>query len=331
MRPDRLDLTGEAPTPERFFVELSLQILHDLDGVLSMDEGVQACTDAARLVRSALSAGGVRGASLIVLADAALAAYPALIGAPAAGRWPHRPDEAVASALIALEPGAAAQLQGLRAQADWLRRKLGADALQPTTTHEFLAGAIHRLYAGLGASDPAETHRSLVELHAMLVHLDACAVSAQRGASLRDCRSIRPDRFHDLYIAYVDAVQRGDQTQTPVATLRQDGRIAALITTSSHPIASAEAEVREHFGDDVVSADGACLRLRALVRFVETLHRAPQPGMPSPEDTAGLLSLVTAAATAPLRQDGRFGLAEIAQIARYNLTLLRPATTAPAH
>jgi len=78
-------------------------------------------------------------------------------------------------------------------------------------------------------------------------------------------------------------------------------------------------------GDDT-TRDHALARIRALLDVLDGLRHAPNPllGDAIQDDTVHL-SLVLAAATAPLSASSGFRFPAIAQIARYNQHLLRGA------
>ena len=111
-------------------------------------------------------------------------------------------------------------------------------------------------------------------------------------------------------------------------------RITAVITEDTHPLEAAAAAVRATIHGDDTTRDHALARIRALLDMLDGLRRAPNPllGDAIQDDTVHL-SLVLAAATAPLAASSGFRFPAIAQIARYNQHLLRgaAAVTGAAH
>jgi len=314
------DLLPDAPSVEEFTVQLIDSLMSDLDGVLA--DGQLAAPQARALLFSAAATGDARAATLPALLRAAVAAHTALLDDDDA-TLPAPDVERVSTLCATLLPGdTTTQRQLLDAEARLQAHYAAAEPQRPAPWQS-LAQAIHRLYDGMRVGDERLAGNGLLELRALLVTLDASACALRAEPELPPYRAIRPDRFHDLYLRYVDTARTGGDAQQAVATVRQDGRIAAIVTETAHPVAVAELALRDAFGDDHPAADAALARVRALIRFLDTRRRLATPA--SEDDAAETLSLIVAAATAPLHGDGSYSAFELLQIARYNRQLLSTA------
>jgi|GEM_PF-1876295 len=323
------DSEASPPHPHEFSAQLIRQLYDDLDCILFDDHG-NAVDESFDLVAHAAESGHARGAVPLILARAALSAHRAMIyGEPA-------PDEAqadleAAEALSALIPAARPQLPALRSHAARLTHYVGIAEQSNEAIHVPLSRAIHRFYAALSDEDSASGGRALFELRSMVVHLDACANALDDGSAAPEpLRVIRPDRFHDYFMHYAALAQTPAQDggEAAVATLTQDGRISAVITQDVHPLESAGRAVREMISGDETTRDHALARIRGLLDFLEKLRRQPQALIGDAlNDPTVHLSLVIAAATTPLHASGGFRYTPLAQMARYNQTLLRGAAS----
>jgi len=317
---------GEPPHPHDFAEQLIRQLYEDLDGYLF--EGADAVDEAWPLVIDAVAAGRIRGAVPLVFARAALAAHHRLV---------H--DEPPPDAMLALDAAGAAvasflpearmQLAALKNHAERLTRQMAIAEQSPDAIHVPLSQAIQRFYVALGEENALAGHRALIEMRSILLHLDACATMLDQAESAPEpIRVIRPDRFHDYFMHYASLARTPDSArgEKPVATLSEGGRITAVITEDTHPLEAAAAAVRAVIQGDDTTRDHALARIRALLDVLDGLRRSPNPllGDAISDDTVHL-SLVLAAATAPLQASSGFRFPAIAQIARHNQHLLRSA------
>lgn len=301
--------------PHDFAAELARQIYSDLDGVLH--DGMQPTRDA---LASVESAGLPRAAALWVLLRSALAALRALrFGVEEQFAEPHEAD--VHDALGVMAPSLATQAEAAdwRAAGEALSAAISASEGEREPLHAALARAIYRLYDGLRSGDDTLGGRGLMELRTMLLHVDAAAQLPETPALTP---VLRPDRFRDDFLRYVAAVNAGGaDLQEPVATLQSDGRITAIVTRDVHPVEHAR---RALDAEQLTER----LRIEALLDFLQALRRQhpedPLLRIASENETA-FTALVTAAATTPLVNGGRFEHAPIAQVMRYNLRLLQAA------
>ena len=330
MTDDTLDGADAASEANDFAAQIIRQLYADLDGVLFDDEE-SAADDAFALVTDAARSARVRGAVPLVLTRAALAAHREMMGTDRLDDTAA--DEAANRALTELLPAAGAQLPALQAHAARLTQYLGIAEQSNEPIHLPLARAMHRFCAALGEEDAATGSRALFELRSLVVHLDACANAIDlAGAAPEPLRVIRPDRFHDYFMHYTALAQKPENAaaEAPVATLTTDGRISAVITADTHPLEAAARAVRDMISGDETTRDHVLARIRALLDFMDKLRREPRPLIGDAlNDTTVHLSLVIAAATAPLHASAGFSEAAISQVARYNQTLLR-ASAAPA-
>ena len=320
---------GAAPQPHDFARQLIRQLYADLDGVLFDDN--HPADDAYALAADAAAAARPRGAVLIILARAAIDAHRALLigTSPAADALA---EAAAAAAVAELLPASAPQLPALLGHATNLTRYLAIAEQSSEAIHRPLARAIQRFYSALGEEDAVVGGRSLAELRSMVVHLDACACALETGgAAPEPLRVIRPDRFHDYFMQYTSLAQApgAAQGEQAVATLTQDGRISAVITADTHPLEAAASALREIIVGDETTRDHTLARIRALLDFLDGLRQTPQAAIGDAlNDSSVHLSLVIAAATAPLHASAGFTLAHLAQVACYNHRLLRDAEAA---
>ncbi len=325
---------GEPPHPHDFSEQLIRQLYEDLDGFLF--DGSDAVDNAWPLVIDAVQAARIRGAVLLVFARATLAAHHRLVYDEAP------PDEALAldaaaEAIASFLPEARPQLPALKNHAERLTRQMAIAEQSPDAIHVPLSQAIQRFYVALGEENASAGSRALIEMRSIILHLDACAVMLDQTESAPEpIRVIRPDRFHDYFMHYASLARTPENArgEKPVATLTEGGRITAVITEDTHPLEAAAATVRATIHGDDTTRDHALARIRALLDVLDGLRRSPNPllGDAIQDDTVHL-SLVLAAATAPLAASSGFRFPAIAQIARYNQHLLRgaAAVTGPAH
>lgn len=330
MTDETLDGADAPSEANDFAAQIIRQLYADLDGVLFDDEE-NAADDAYALITQAVRAGRTRGAVPLVLTRAALVAHREMMGGEALAD--AAAIEAAGDALVAMLPIASAQLPALQAQAARLTQYLGIAEQSNEPIHLPLARAMHRFCAALGEEDAVTGSRALFELRSLVVHLDACANAIDlAGAAPEPLRVIRPDRFHDYFMHYTALAQKPENAggEAAVATLTQDGRISAVITEDTHPLEAAARAVRDMISGDETTRDHVLARIRALLDFMDQLRREPRPLIGDAlNDTNVHLSLVIAAATAPLHASAGFSEAAISQVARYNQTLLR-STAAPA-
>jgi len=318
-------LEGEIPDPLDFAEQLIRQVLADLDGILL--DGEQPAEEALPLLAGAAAAGRTRGGALVLLAHAALSAHHALVY----GRGeefaavPQQDIGALLQRLCAVPPP---QLAALYKAASAVEHYLAAAEPGAQRPQQTLALAIHRLYEGMRDGDDALGGRGLVELRSLVVYLDATALMLDHGSvSAEPLRVMRPDRFHDYFMRFTSLAQaqNGAGEERAVAALSRDGRIEALVTEDAqHPVAAAAQEVHEAVQGDARAKDDVLARIRALLVFLAALRKTPRPQLGDPAAQPEVqLALVIAAATAPLRRGAEFEFAALAQIARYNQTLLR--------
>jgi hypothetical protein len=304
-----------------FAVQLMRQVLDDLRGVL-MDHRTPVDETQALLVAAA-SAGRRRGGTLILLANAALQAHRSLM--PEEAPDPAAAHEDIAAVLRQLGAEPQARLPALLEAAQAIEQATAAAEPAAPSPTQTLALAIHRLYDGLRNDDESLGGRGLVELRALVVHLDATAGALEQGA--QPVRVIRPDRFHDYFLRFTSQAQTqgAGGEERAVAALSRDGRIEALVTEqAAHPITLAAQAVHQMVAGDDTVKDHALARIRALLVFLAALRKQPQAAVGDTlADTDAQLSLIVAAATAPLRLGEEFAFDALAQVARYNLRLLR--------
>jgi hypothetical protein len=311
------------PSAQAFAGQLIRQLYADLDQLLFDDD--RPAAHAFALIEDAARSGSPRGASLQLLVGAALAAHRSLLEQNDEASGPAAP--AGDGVFLHLVPRAAAQLPALRSHAERVTRYLGMAEARGEPLQAALSRAIFRLYDGLRSGDEARSGAGLTELRAMLVHIDAVACTIDTPEAAAPARVIRPDRFHDWFLRYTATAQ---QPQAPepraIATLTREGRIAAVITEDRHPLEAADRSVREAVGQDHGLQTAALARIHALIGLIDQQRRADGRFLGEAlDDPAVHISLVTAAATAPLRLGGRFAFGAFAQIARYNRRLLSAA------
>lgn len=328
------DDSSDIPSARDFAEQLIRQVLSDLDGVL-LDEETPV-DEVFPVLTSAAAAGRTRGGALALLVRAALSAHRALVfGHADSGEFEAAPDDEVAEVLAQLGAATPAQLPALLKAANALEHYVAAAEPGVPAPRQTLALAIYRLYEGLRNDDEALGGRGLVELRSLTVHLDATAGMLDHGSvSAEPLRVIRPDRFHDYFLRFTTLAQTQDNAgaERAVAALSRDGRIEALITEdATHPIISAALQVHQVISGDAKTKDHVLARIRGLLVFLATLRRQPRPQVgDAVADPNVHLSLVIAAATAPLRLGAEFEFPALAQIARYNQMLLRGAQGATA-
>ena len=329
-------LQSEVPYPSAhdFTEQLIRQVLTDLDGILL--EGETVVDEALPLLAAAAAAGRTRGGALALLVRAGLSAHRALVfGHDDNSEFEAADDDAVGEVLRQLDGATQAQLPALLKAASALEHYVAAAEPGLPAPRQTLALAIYRLYEGLRNDDEALGGRGLVELRSLAVHLDATAAMLDHGSvSAEPLRVIRPDRFHDYFLRFTSLAQTRDSAseERAVAALSRDGRIEALITAdATHPIIAAALQVHEAITGDAKTKDHVLARIRALLVFLAALRRQPREQIgDAVADPNVHLSLVIAAATAPLRLGAEFEFGALAQIARYNQMLLRGARSAAA-
>ncbi|MDB5985300.1 MAG: hypothetical protein JWR16_353 [Nevskia sp.] len=323
-------LPATAPQAHEFAEQLIEQLLADLDGLLFEDR--RPVIAAGTLLRDAAAAGAARGALWLLLVHAALNAHGRLVFGDDETPPAVTSPSAIEAALLQLLPRAQAQLAALRAHAERLRHYVALAERAREPSEVAIERAIVRLYQGLGSGDETLGGRGLIELRSLAVYLDATASAIDLQANAAEpVQVIRPDRFHDYFLRFNESAQTPATAagERAVAALSREGRISALVTRDEHPLEVAERELRAHIGDDVDLQDHSLLRIKALLAFIEQLRRDPAGntllGNPL-DDLTAHSSLVVAAATAPLLIGGEFNFAVMAQLARFNLTLLRQQT-----
>ena len=322
MTPEASADSARAPTATEFAVQLIRQLHGDLDGIL-FDHGA-AEDEALPLIAQAAANARPRGGVLMLLIRAAVDAHRELL--PELAALSEREDDE-REALRELVPAAINQRAALLGHATRLEHYLGLAESRPEPVTQRLARVIARFYTALGEEDDAGGHRALLELRSMHVHLDAAALALDSAAAAPEpLRVLRPDRFHDHFMRYASLAQNPEGTvrEQALATLTRDGKISAVITADQHPLEAAAQAVREQIEGDDITRDHTLARIRALLEFLDVLRRRPMPVIGDPvADTTVHLSLVLAAATAPLHASQNFASDALAQIARYNQTLLR--------
>jgi hypothetical protein len=320
---------NDIPHPTDFAEQLIRQVLADLDGILL--EGEAPAADGFALLAAEAAAARPRGGVLILLSRAALMAHRALVFGWS-GEFEPAPDAEAAAVLLQLGAAGEAQLPALLRAGEAIAHYVAAAEPAATTPHHTLALAIYRLYEGLRNDDEALGGRGLVELRALVVHLDATAqMLGQGNVSAEPLRAIRPDRFHDYFQRFTSLAQSQDAAgeEQAVATLSRDGRIEALITANAiHPVVRAAKEVHDAVSGDETAKNHVLARIRALLVFLAALRRQPRAVPGDVTDQTVLLSLTIGAATAPLRVGAEFDAAALSQVARYNQNLLRGAQSA---
>jgi hypothetical protein len=321
------ETAGQAPHAHDFAEQLIRQVLADLNGILLEQE--EPTADAFQLLGAEAIAGRTRGGALALLARAALAAHRALLFGHN-GEFEAVHDADVGDVLQQLCGVAAARLPALHKAGEAIAHYVAAAEPGGATPQQTLALAIHRLYEGLRNDDEALGGRGLVELRALVTHLDATAQMLGAGdISAEPLRVIRPDRFHDYFQRFTSLAQSHSAAgeEQAVATLSRDGRIEALITTGKvHPVVVAAKQVHDTVSGDDTTKNHVLARIRALLVFLAALRRQPRPQVGDPvADPTVQLSLIVAAATTPLRVGAEFDFSALTQIARYNQTLLRGA------
>jgi hypothetical protein len=325
---------SDIPHPHDFAEQLIRQVLADLDGILLQGEAPAA--DAFALLAGEAAAARPRGGALTLLSRAALMAHRALVfgrDGEAKGEFETVHDADVGAVLLQLGAAGEPQLPALLKTGEAIAHYVAAAEPAAGTPHHTLALAIYRLYEGLRNDDEALGGRGLVELRALVVHLDATALMLGQGnVNAEPLRAIRPDRFHDYFQRFTSLAQSHSAAgeEQAVATLSRDGRIEALVTADAvHPVVRAAKEVHEAAGGDETTKNHVLARIRALLVFLAALRRQPRALVGDPAaDQAAQISLIIAAATAPLRIGEEFDFGALAQIARYNQNLLRGAQTA---
>jgi len=321
------DSGSDVSQAQDFAEQLIRQVLADLDGVLL--DGEIPAPQAFALLTAAAAAGRTRGGALTLLARAALSAHGALASAGDGdpGEFAAVHDAEVGDVLRQLGAATAPGLPALLRAASAVEHYVAAAEPGAPPPQQTLALAIHRLYQGLRDDDEGMGGRGLVELRALVVHLDATACMLDQGdITAAPLRVIRPDRFHDYFLRFTSLAQTQGAAgeERAVAALSRDGRIEALITEDApHPVVAAAQQVHQAVAGDSTTKDHALARIRALLVFLAALRRQPRVAIgDAAADPTVHLSLVIAAATAPLRLGGEFGFAALAQVARYNLSLL---------
>lgn len=300
--------------PHDFAAELARQVYSDLTGILTDGDHEDAFAVAAN--------GGVegRGRALWLLIAAALAAHRALrFGLGSSFAEPHAQDVLDALSMLAPELAASANADTWSEQGVRLAASISASEGEREALHQALARAIYRLYDGLRREDEVQGGRGLVELRTMLTHVDA---AAQLGAAGPLSAVVRPDRFHDDFLRYVEVAQNhSGEAQEAVATLQKDGRITAIVTQDIHPVEQARDTLQE-------GQYAERLRIEALLDFLSALRREhPDDALlrATSDNETAFTALVTAAATTPLRSQAGFFHDALAQVMRYNLRLLQSA------
>lgn len=313
------------PAPHEFAEQLIRQVCSDLDGFLYA--GADAVDAAWPLVAQAAAAGTMRGAVPVVFTRAALAAHHRLLHDEAPEPALTLDDATAAFARIV--PAAAAQAGALKAQAERLIRHLAIAEQSRDPIDVPLSQAIQRFYVALAEDNAERGHRAMLELRSIVLHLDAnAALLDDLPGAVEPIRVLRPDRFHDWFLQYAELARspEGRRGEHAVATLSRDGRIEAVVVEDTHPLEAAAAAVRGAIDGDDTTRDHALIRIRALLDVLDGLRRSPNPLIGDAlKDDVVYLSLVLAAATAPLAMASGFRHAALVPIARYNQFLLRGA------
>jgi hypothetical protein len=241
----------------------------------------------------------------------------------------------VEAALLKILPRTRPQLPALRAHAARLRQyvAIAENAKEPFEAP--ITRAIMQLCQGYMVDDHVVSTRGLIELRALTNYLDATAnLIDTQGTASPPVRVVRPDRFHDYFLRFNELAQKPASTasERAVAALSREGRISAVITRDEHPLEVAERELRAHIGGDVAIQDASLLRIKALLTFIEFLRHdaAANTRLKNPLDNAMAYdSLVAGASTAPLLTGGEFSFASIAQLAGFNMRMLREQPEKP--
>jgi hypothetical protein len=175
----------------------------------------------------------------------------------------------------------------------------------------------------------------LIALRTLLVHVDAIASELDPAAADdRPVRVFAPDRFHDYFMRLTELVQKAQPgaEDRPVAALTRDGRLTALITAADHPLEASAQAIRDLVPGDAATKEHALFRMQGLLRCIDELRSNPDHSWASAlGNEAEYLALVTAAATAPMAVPGRFGWAQLGQVARHNLNLMQSPRVARPH
>lgn len=323
-----------APTPYEFSNQLIRQVFSDLDGIL-LDNNESPVSDAFALVAHEAATGTPRGSALVALIQGALAAYPALLTDEGVVSLPQPAQ--TEEVLVRLVPGAAKYTSALSRYAQRVVRYFAEAEPAGEALPLALANAIQRLYRGMMAGDSVLGGRGLIALRTLVAHVDAIAsLLDPAGGMDRPIRAFAPDRFHDHFIFLTEQVRKPDApgADQPVAALTLDGRITAIIAAASHPMEAAAAAVRERVGGDSTTREHALLRMQGLLHFIESRRLDKNLAFAEAlHDETAFVSLVTAAATTPMREPGRFGARQLLQIARFNRLLLQGGspTNGPVH
>ena len=316
-------MVDDTPSPAEFSGQLISQLLTDLDGVLS--DGEMPSADARGLIVKAARDGGLRGAILVLLTQAACNAYRRLLDEPS-------PIEAI-DVLITVYPELIETTAALFRHADRLSTYVAEAEHDGERPEIRLADSIHELYAGLGNGDETASARGLVTLRALINHIDAAAqlLSTTDAASRPPACVIRPDKFHDHFLRMVEDVSKRQADEMPVAALTRDGRLTAIVTDDRHPIDAAATSIRHEVSGDERQRDDAVTRMLALVDAIDRLRRENAHALGDfADDAMRYAGLITAAATTPLASGAAgFHLPALAQVARYNHSLLLPRGHAP--
>jgi hypothetical protein len=324
----------EVTSPGEFAEQLIRQLYADLDEVLLADDAEPTGDDAFTIAAAAAAAGQPRGATLVVLLQAARAAHAQLTGIGSTA--PPAPD--------APEIGqdfrhllAQSTVEPLIPLARRLIRYAGETEPAAPPLPLALAEAIRQLYEGMSREDFNLGSTGLIALRTLLVHIDAIAGQLDPAETEdRPIRVLPPDRFHDYFLKLTERVQQAgpEAGDRPVAALTRDGRLTAVVTTNDHPLEAAAQAVRDSVPGDALTREHALLRMQGLLRLLDHLRGDPDhPFAAALSDELWYLSLVTAAATAPMASPGRFSWAAIGQVARHNrnLLLMRPGGPSAAH
>ncbi len=325
--PDQ-DLT---PSGE-FADQLIHQVFADLGGILSQSDA--APTDNAfGLVADAAIAGEPRGASLVVLLQAAAHAWRRLVHGDEGSDTVPAPNE-IGEELRTLVPAAVTRLDALSRHAARLSRYAGETEPAAPALPRALGEAIHQLYEGLTRDDHRLSSIGLIALRTLVVHVDAIASQLDPAdTGDRPVRVFSPDRFHDYFLKLTELVQKAPpgKVDRPVAALTRDGRLTAVIAESDHPLEASAQAIRDLVPGDAATKEHALFRMQGLLHALDELRANPgHPWADALKDEVKYLALVTAAATAPMAAPGRFGWAGLAQVARHNLTLLQSSAGGPA-
>lgn len=315
----------DRPTSAAEFArQLLTQLFGDLDGVLSSTSGAEAADNAYDTVCAAAASGSPRGATLYVLTQAAQMAHRALLDGDPQFELPA--PASTAELLAELVPAAANQVPALARYAGRLVRYAAEAEPAGLSLPIALATAIQQLYDGMLSTDAALGTRGLISMRTLVAHCDAMAgLLDPAGGTDRPIRVFAPHRFHDYFLSLTEDVQKAEpeSQQRPVAVLTRDGRLTALIAESGHPLEAAAEAVRQRVPGDPTTKEHALLRMQGLLRLLDSArHDAAHPCAKALHDDVAYLGLVTAAATTPMAEPGRFGLPQIAQISRYNQSLL---------